>query len=141
MDFEIRWIQRFTNFIKAFTQLQDALKENEKRELSKLERQGVIQCFEYTHELAWNVLKDFLTEQGITNLIGSKDSTRAAFKAGIIKDGEVWMEMIKDRNLTSHTYDEDYALSVFTNIKNDFYPAFIKFTDTFYELKRKAENE
>ena len=141
MKSDIRWVQRFNNFVKAFYELKNAIDESKNRELSKLERQGVIQCFEYTHELAWNVLKDFLTEQGILNLIDSKDSTRAAFKSGIILDGETWMNMIRARNLTSHTYDEDYALEVYNQIRNDFYPAFLQFADKFSELKLKSESK
>lgn len=141
MNSDIRWVQRFNNFVKAFYELKNAIDESKNRELSKLERQGVIQCFEYTHELAWNVLKDFLTEQGVLNLIGSKDSTRAAFKSGLVLDGETWMNMIRARNLTSHTYDEYYALEVYNQIRNDFYPAFLQFADKFSELKLKSESK
>lgn len=141
MNSDIRWVQSFNNFVKAFYELKNAIDESKNRELSKLERQGVIQCFEYTHELAWNVLKDFLTEQGVLNLIGSKDSTRAAFKSGLILDGETWMNMIRARNLTSHTYDEYYALEVYNQIRNDFYPAFLQFADKFSELKLKSESK
>lgn len=141
MNSDIRWVQRFNNFLKAFYELKNAIDESKNRELSKLERQGVIQCFEYTHELAWNVLKDFLTEQGVLNLIGSKDSTRAAFKSGLVLDGETWMNMIRARNLTSHTYDEYYALEVYNQIRNDFYPAFLQFADKFSELKLKSESK
>mgnify|MGYP000936436175 FL=1 len=141
MKSDIRWVQRFNNFVKAFYELKNAIDESKNRELSKLERQGVIQCFEYTHELAWNVLKDFLTEQDVLNLIGSKDSTRAAFKSGLILDGETWMNMIRARNLTSHTYDEYYALEVYNQIRNDFYPAFLQFADKFSELKLKSESK
>ncbi len=141
MNSDIRWVQSFNNFVKAFYELKNAIDESKNRELSKLERQGVIQCFEYTHELAWNVLKDFLTEQGVLNLIGSKDSTRAAFKSGLVLDGETWMNMIRARNLTSHTYDEYYALEVYNQIRNDFYPAFLQFADKFSELKLKSESK
>ncbi|MFH0735441.1 MAG: nucleotidyltransferase substrate binding protein [bacterium] len=141
MNEDIRWIQRFNNFIKAFRELKSAFEEYSKRELSKLEKQGAIQCFEYSHGLAWNVLKDYLTEQGIMDIIGSKDSTREAFKVGLIKNGEVWMEMIKARNLTSHTYNEDYAEAVFTEIMDDFYPAFEEFAHKFTELADRAGNE
>ncbi len=141
MTQDIRWIQRFNNFEKAFKQLESAIDIAKSRELTKLEKQGVIHCFEYSHELAWKVLKDFLTEKGISDLIGSKDSTRAAFKAGIISDGEIWMEMIKARNLTSHTYDEEYAENVYSEIINDFYITLNNFEKNFSDLAIKAENE
>ena len=119
---EVRWIQRFNNYILTFRELQDGVALANERALSKLEKQGVIQGFEYTHELAWNLMIDFLVDQGYTNLIGSKDATRQAFKAELIPDGEVWMEMIKTRNLTSHTYDESLADEVFASIIHTFYP-------------------
>jgi nucleotidyltransferase substrate binding protein (TIGR01987 family) len=95
---DIRWIQRYNNFNKAFGQLSDAVKLAEQRQLSKLEEQGLIQAFEYTHELAWNTLKDFLENRGMQNMYGSRDATREAFKAGLIENGETWMEMIDSRN-------------------------------------------
>jgi nucleotidyltransferase substrate binding protein (TIGR01987 family) len=94
------------------------------RSLSKLEQQGLIQAFEFTHELGWNVLKDYLEQQGIFGLIGSRDASRSAFQNGLITDGEAWMDMIKARNLTSHTYNPEVADSVTRDILMRFYPAF-----------------
>lgn len=104
------------------------------RELSELEQQGLIQSFEFTHELAWNVMKDYLEEKGITGLIGSKDATRAAFKNGLIEQGEDWMKMIEDRNKTSHTYDPNVAQAVVEDILERFYPAFEKMAKKFTAL-------
>ncbi len=92
--------------------------------MSQLEKQGVIQAFEFTHELAWNVLKDYLEDQGEQNIRGSKDATRAAFKVSLITEGELWMAMIQSRNISSLTYDEDTAESLFMAIINDYYPLF-----------------
>ena len=100
---DIRWIQRYNHFSQAFAQLERAVELSNQRPLTELEEQGMIQAFEYTHELAWNVLKDFLENQGLRNLYGSKDSTREAFKRGLIENGEVWMDMIISRNLSSYT--------------------------------------
>jgi len=94
------------------------------RPLSKLEQQGLIQAFVFTHELAWNVLKDYLEQQGIFALIGSRDASRSAFQNGLVTDGEAWMDMIKARNLTSHTYNPEVADSVTRDILVRFYPAF-----------------
>ena len=77
---DVRWIQRYKHFVRAFTQLEQAVALSHSRSLSELEKQGLIQAFEYTHELAWNTLKDFLEERGVRKLYGSKDSTREAFK-------------------------------------------------------------
>lgn len=128
---DIRWKQRFNNFIRAKATLSDAVELSKTRELSKLEQQGVIQAFEYTHELAWNVLKDYLSEQGHVGLIGSKDSTREAFKRELIDNGDIWMEMIKSRNLTSHTYDQNIADTILADIMQKYYPEFEIFTKKF----------
>jgi nucleotidyltransferase substrate binding protein (TIGR01987 family) len=95
---------------------------------------GLIQSFEFTHELAWNVLKDYLEEKGITGLIGSKDATRVAYKNGLIEQGEDWMKMIEDRNRTSHTYDPLVAHAVVANILERFYPAFESLAKKFAAL-------
>lgn len=96
---EVRWKQRLQNYGKALSQLNKFLT---KTELNELEEQGIIQSFEYTHELAWKTKKDFLLSRGVSNLYGSKDTAREAFKLGLIESGDVWMDMIKSRNLTSH---------------------------------------
>src|ERR1035437_10553432 len=107
MTEDIRWKQRFNNYLKALQTLAEAVELAQQRPLTKLEQQGLIQGFEFTHELAWNVLKDYLDAQGFVGLIGSRNATRQAFKEALIQDGEAWMDMIKARNLTSHTRSEE----------------------------------
>lgn len=106
------------------------------RDLTELEQQGLIQAFEFTHELAWNVLKDYLQDQGYANLIGSKNATRTAFKNGLIEDGEAWIAMIESRNQTSHTYNEDLANEIATAILTRYVPEFEKFQRRFAGLER-----
>ena len=118
---DIRWQQRFSNYQKALAQLRRFVA---KEALNELEEQGLIQCFEYTHELAWNTLKDFLKNQGNVAIFGSKDATREAFKVGLIGEGEIWMAMIQDRNQTSHTYNPETAKAIVANIKERFFPLF-----------------
>ena len=132
---DIRWKQRFQNFQKAFQTLEEAVVLAQSRELTKLEQQGLIQSFEFTHELAWNMLKDYLEDKGIAGLVGSKDATRTAFKNGLIEPGEAWMKMIEDRNLTSHTYDPKVADAVVADILEKFYPAFKGMAKKFSALK------
>ena len=120
-DQDVRWIQRFNHFVKALSQLREAVTLAQERPLSKLEEQGLIQAFEFTHELAWNTLKDFLEERGVQNIYGSRDATREAFKTGLIVNGEVWMNMIQSRNLTSHTYDEETAAQIASAIRISYY--------------------
>ena len=103
---DIRWRQRFDNYVKALAKLEAAVALYRSRALSDLEKQGLVQAFEFTHELAWNVIKDFYEQQGSTGLQGSRDAVRLAFKRGLIENGDVWMDMIKSRNRTAHTYDE-----------------------------------
>lgn len=136
---ERRWVRRFNNFVKAFAQLEEAVKLSRQRELSKLEQQGLIQAFEYTHELAWRTMRDFLRERGVQNLYGSKDATREAFKAGLIENGEVWMEMIQSRNWTSHTYDAKIAAAVFTAIVDTYFAAFEAFRERMQHLQASEE--
>jgi len=122
---DIRWQQRFSNYKKALLQLQNAVELNGQRALSNLEKQGVIQAFEFTHELAWNVLKDYLEDQGNQNVKGSKDATREAFKVALIADGEQWMAMILSRNISSHTYDERTADQLVSVIIKQYFPLFV----------------
>ncbi len=122
---DIRWWQRFASYQKALLQLQGAVELSSQRTLTPLEKQGVIQAFEFTHELAWNMLKDFLQDQGNQNIKGSKDATREAFKVELIGDGEQWMAMIQSRNISSHTYDERTAEQLVQVIIRDYYPLFV----------------
>ncbi|MBE0504086.1 MAG: nucleotidyltransferase substrate binding protein [Desulfuromonadales bacterium] len=123
MSDDIRWKQRFDNYSKALRQLTKFIK---KGELNELEQQGLIQCFEYTYELAWNTIKDLFEAQGEMSVMGSRDAFRLAFKRGLIEDGETWMEMIKSRVLTSHTYNEDIADEISSKIVTLYYPEFVR---------------
>lgn len=120
---DIRWVQRFDNYSKALRQLTKFI---EKGELNDMEQQGLIQCFEYTYELAWNTIKDLFETQGEMSVIGSRDAFRLAFKRELIEDGETWMEMVKSRVLTSHTYNEDVADEISNKIVTLYYPEFVR---------------
>jgi len=129
MDDDIRWKQRFQNYKRALATLKSAVELAESRELTDLEKQGMIQGFEFTLELAWNVMKDFLEWKGITGIIGSKDSVRQAFSNNLIEDGQVWMDMIKDRNLAVHSYDEAAAEKLVAAITGSHYLQFSAFVE------------
>lgn len=124
-DRDIRWQQRFASYQKALRQLREAVELIAQRELSRLEKQGVIQAFEFTHELAWNLLKDYLQDQGNQQISGSRDATREAFRVALITDGEGWMAMIQSRNLSSHTYDEQTAERLVEAIVQHYFPLFV----------------
>ena len=132
---DIRWIQRFQNYIKAFQTLIEAVELAQTRTLSKLEQQGLIQGFEFTHELAWNVFKDYLEHKGFVDLIGSRDATRVAFKNGLLEDGDIWMAMIKTRNQSSQSYNLQLAEEIVDDILTLFYPAFEKMAQKFKRAK------
>ena len=135
---DIRWIQRFDNFKRAFARLAEAAALAKQRKLSELEEQGLIQAFEFTHELAWNTLKDFLEARGATvKIYGSRDATREAFAAGMIENGEVWMKMIEHRNETSHTYNEEIANAIVEAILTRYMPEFEEFQHRLLELEGK----
>jgi nucleotidyltransferase substrate binding protein (TIGR01987 family) len=136
---DIRWIQRFHNFSKALNQLAEAVELAGQRKLSKLEEQGMIKAFEFTHELAWNTLKDFLESRGAQNIYGSKDATREAFKAGLIENGETWMDMIRSRNLTTHTYNESTVLEIVEAVTDDYFEAFNALQVKLNKLKEEEQ--
>ena len=133
---DIRWLQRLANYQKAFKQLTKFIK---KGKLNELEEQGLIQSFEYTHELAWNTLKDFLESRGNKKIYGSKDTTREAFKLNLIGNGEIWMDMIQSRNETSHTYNEETSKKITQSIANHYYPEFIHLEKILTELAKKED--
>lgn len=133
----IRFVQ--SNFLKAFAQLEQAVQIAKSRELSELEKQGLIQAFECNHELAWNVLKNFLQADGAREIYGSKSATREAFKVNLINDGEIWMKMIEDRNQTVHTYNQDLSEKIFNKVVKEYFAEFVLFKKKFEELKKEAE--
>jgi nucleotidyltransferase substrate binding protein (TIGR01987 family) len=124
-DQDIRWKQRFSNFEKAILKLSEVIEKKEK--LSDLEKEGLIQRFEFTHELSWNVMKDYLIYDGIQNIIGSRSAVREAFNKNLITEGQIWMDMIESRNKTSHTYVETILESEYENITKKYYPELLKF--------------
>jgi len=135
LDEDIRWVQRLEHFHKALRQLGEGVELAGQRELSPLEEQGLIQAFEFTHELAWNMLKDFLDSRGTVRLFGSKDVTREAFKRGLLVNGETWMGMIKSRNLTSHTYSESLAKQIAGRIIQEYFQEFLQLARTMERIQ------
>lgn len=129
-------MQRFANFKKALAQLTEGIELANQRALSRLEEQGLIQDFEYTYELAWNTIKDFLQEQGNQSVYGARDAIQEAFKVGLIQDGDLWMEMFKDRNKTSHTYNSQTAREIAEAIRQTYFVLFNALTDKFNGLSK-----
>ena len=134
----IRWQQRFNNYRKALAKLNQAVellsKQIEREEgVDELLQEGLIQRFEYTHELAWKVMKDYAEYQGYTDVRGSRDAIRKALEMGLIDDRR-WMETIEDRNLTVHNYDNEVATEIYDNIMHIYHPLFLLFAQKMQSL-------
>ena len=137
-NLDIRWKQRLQNYRKALGRLAEAVELSKRRNLSELEQQGLVQAFEFTHELAWNTLKDFLEAKGAGNLYGSKDATREAFAKGLIENGEVWMRMIRDRNQSTHTYNEETVRGIVAAILAEYSHEFIRLEERLRPLETEG---
>ncbi|HRX17345.1 MAG TPA: nucleotidyltransferase substrate binding protein [Spirochaetota bacterium] len=124
MNEDTRWLQRFANYRKALQPLNMAVNLAGSRDLSDLDKQGFIQAFEFTYELAWNVVNDFYESKGEINIQGSIDAFRLAFNRGLVSKGEALLNAVKSRRLTNHTYDEKVAEEIFNSIKNSYIHAF-----------------
>ena len=112
-----RWQQRLKDFKEAGARLQEALA---RKKFEDLEKDGVIQRFEFTFELAWKTLKDYLEDQGVTDAASPKKVLQKAFQENILLDGQLWMEMLEDRNKLSHIYRREMSEDVFVNIKEKY---------------------
>lgn len=135
MTADIRWQQRFNNYRQALAQLETFF---EPPALNEREQQGLIKAFEYTFELGWNTLRDLLRSQGDATLLGSRDTLREAFRLGLIADGEAWMLMIQDRNLTSHTDNRSTADAIAANISEHYLTCFQQLS---MRLQQRLEEE
>ena len=139
MEIDNRWHQRLSNYNKALNKLENAvefinisfLDENEKKimdlglVLDEMIKEGLIKRFEYTHELAWNLMKDYAEYQGNNNVGGSRDATREALQLKIIEDGEIWMDMIQSSNKTTYTYNEATANEIYHKILEESFRLFL----------------
>lgn len=130
-DKSIRWKQRFQNFDKAFKQLESAVKKLDS--LSDLEKEGLVQRFEYTFELAWKTLKDFLESENVEAKY-PREAIKKGFQYEIIREGDIWMEMLEKRNLMAHTYDEEIFENSIHQISTSFFPE-IKNLHQFFSTK------
>ncbi|MHC5353970.1 nucleotidyltransferase substrate binding protein [Myroides sp. LJL115] len=141
MEQDIRWHQRLSNYRKALDRFNNNIsyiKESVKDldiedqntlqeiviEIDDILKQGLIQSFEFTHELAWKTMKDYAEYQGNTEISGSRDAIRYFASVHLIEQAEIWMDMIVSRNKTSHTYNEDTANEIFINIILFYAPLF-----------------
>ena len=138
-DADVRWLQRLDNYGRALATLQRAVAIAQERALSELEEQGLIQAFEFSHELSWLLLKDFLADQGVSGISGSRDAVREAVVRELLPPGSeaTWMAMIRSRNLTSHTYNPALAREIATLIVESYAPALQELQNTMQSRARQ----
>lgn len=118
-----RWEQKLDSYHKALNRLAEVVNRYNERGLSEIERDGLVQRFEFTHEMAWKLMMSFCKSQSPEEeLFGSKDSTRWAFGKGLLNNGDVWMDMIRSRNYTSHNYDGVVTESIVHKVVEEYYP-------------------
>lgn len=137
-EMQIRWVQRLSTFGKALSRLTEVVDLYHGRSLSNLEKDGLIQRFEYTLEAAWKLLKNYAEYQNGEQVMGSGDAIRKAFAMGIIENVNPWFDMVESRNLTSHVYDEDTEADIIDKIITTYYPIL---QDLFDNLRLRAEAE
>lgn len=123
---DLRWRQRYENLTKAYKQFEAAINDFDK--LSLLEKEGLIQRFEYTFELSWKTLKDYL-EANDVEISFAREVIKSAFHYGIITNGEVWMDMLEKRNLMAHTYNEERFKLALSKIKDEYHTALAQVHD------------
>lgn len=128
---DIRWKQRFQHFNSALDWLAKAVNRND---LDMIGQAGAIQFFEICFELSWKLLKDYLEHEGYSDVASPRSAIKQAFNAGLISNGHEWMEVLNDRNMTSHVYDEETARNIYQLISSKYYPMFLELQNTFSRL-------
>lgn len=118
---DIRWKQRLNSFSHALSLLEEACQITDP---SDLEKEGTLQRFEFAQELSWKLLKDYLSDQGHTDIIGAKSAYRLSFNLGILAEGQVWLDMIESRNQTVHRYSEEVLENEYRNVKERYLNSF-----------------
>ena len=138
MELDTRWKQRLDNYCRALDRLTEAINlycnsHNFEPQVVEIIKEVLIQRFEYTHELAWNLMKDYETYQGESDIHDSRDAIRKALSIGLITDG-VWMETIADRNNTSHNYDEKSVEDIVLTIVGKYHDLFCQFAERMKQI-------
>ena len=131
---DIRWKQRLATFRTALDRLKEVVELQKSRALTPLEKDGMVQRFEYTQELAWKVLKNYLEYQGTERLGGSRDTIRQAYSMGLIQNTEPWFDMLESRNETAHVYDEDTETDVIDKVTKTYLPILSDLLETLNKI-------
>lgn len=125
---DIRWKQRFQNYKKALKRLAMGVEIATERDLSRLEALGLIHVFEFVYEMAWHTISDFYRAQGVARMHGPRSAFRHAFANELIKNGEIWMDMIESKNQAARAYDEEVADKIVTQISGGYFAEFAQLT-------------
>ena len=133
----IRWEQRFQNFEKAYFSLNESIEAYEKEPENLFIRDSIIQRYEYTIELAWKTLKNYLEEEGFMDVSSPKKVIRQALKEGYITD-PIWLTALDDRNKTTHAYNEEMAQEITGQIKDQY---LFLLRDLYFLLKKEKTDE
>jgi nucleotidyltransferase substrate binding protein (TIGR01987 family) len=133
-DADIRWKQRFANYKTAHDRLKDAAAFFEKNAdggvAANVAMEALIKCFEFTFELAWQTMKDFISYNGyVKTIYGSRDAIRAAQQLDLINNGQTWIDMVDDRNRAAHTYDNANAKTLTDKIIERYRGEFVAFEE------------
>jgi len=128
LEQDTRWKQRFSNFVKVFEHLKNALKI---QNADIYQKAGMIQFFEMCFELAWNTLKDFLEDEGFKDIKSPRAAIKKAFEIDLIKNGHIWLKLLVDRNLTSHIYDDEIVEIIEKSIRNEYFNILNEFYESF----------
>ena len=129
-----KWLERLSTFKNAIARMAEVVELSKQRTLNQFERDSLIKRFEFTYEMAWKLMMSFEKENGVTELLGSKDVVRTAFSMSLIDNGEAWLEMIDDRNKTSHLYDEEMAADIIDDIIHTYNPLFVELQNKMDEI-------
>ena len=132
MSDDIRWKQRFNHYTNALNWLKKSVNRDD---LDFMQQAGSIQFFEMCCELAWKLMKDYLEEQGFTEVASPRAAIKQAFNFGLIIDGHAWLQLLSDRNLSAHVYDEETADRIYQMVSDKYYPLFEQLFNKFTELK------
>lgn len=122
MNHELRWIQRFQNFDDAYRTFGRVFERYQAAPGDEIIQMALIQAFEFTFEIAWKTMKDYLEHEGYDGLGNNKQAVRVTFQAGLIAEPEAWMMAIAKRNMISHVYNAVILQEIIDFIQEEFYP-------------------
>ena len=132
-----KWHERLAIYKNAINRLTEVVALNKQRSLNQFERDSLIKRFEFSYEMAWKLMMSYEKENGVSEVLGSKDVIRQAFRLSLVNNGEAWLEMVDTRNRTSHLYDEEMATDVMDEIIYTYYPLLMELRDTMVQMMNK----